>query len=179
MTKSRGIYGKAKGMTCTIKDCELPVVAKSLCNGHYKQVKANKMIAPVTTRLTVRERICKYSEIDENTGCWVWIAQTVRGYPRLNATEYNSQLAHRASYIAFNGEIETGTVVHHKCGNNRCVNPEHLQAVEPINNYAEMYERTSLLARIAELEAELSKHKTLASRETPLTVTGTQTLVEG
>ena len=163
MTKSRGIYGKAKGMTCVIADCELPVVAKSLCNGHYKQVKANKMIGPVTKRLTVRERICKYSELDESTGCWVWKAHMVKKYPRLNATEYNSQLAHRASYEAFKGSIEAGTVIHHKCGNTRCVNPEHLQAVEPINNYAEMYERNSLLAKIAELEAELSRYKTTYS----------------
>lgn len=57
-------------------------------------------------------------------------------------------------------------VVHHTCGRGAdgCVNPDHLQAVTPIENVAEMLERqayideiAALKARVAELEAQLKQ----------------------
>ncbi len=44
--------------------------------------------------------------------------------------------------------------VHHNCSNRRCCNPDHLRQVTTEENLAEMFERTSYLKRIAELEAE-------------------------
>lgn len=41
---------------------------------------------------------------------------------------------------------------HHTCANSTCVSPDHLQAITHRENVAEMLARTSLEARIAELE---------------------------
>ena len=55
------------------------------------------------------------------------------------------------------GPIEPTTVIHHKCGNPRCVRPSHLQAVSQADNIAEMLERQVYLRAIRRLEAEVRK----------------------
>ncbi len=59
-------------------------------------------------------------------GCWVWMANTFRnGYGGFTLNGKHT-LAHRASWVIFNGEIPTGLQVLHKCDNSLCVNPDHL-----------------------------------------------------
>lgn len=63
------------------------------------------------------------------SGCWEWLGARNRdGYGR--STFGNRQhAAHRLSYEAFEGPIETGRQVHHECCNRGCVNPAHLRVV--------------------------------------------------
>lgn len=72
--------------------------------------------------------------IDERTGCWVWQrAVNSSGYGHLYV-DGEHKYAHIHYYEQANGvECDSGrtlfaTQVHHKCGNKRCVNPEHLEA---------------------------------------------------
>ena len=77
----------------------------------------------------MRLKIRSYSITDPCTGCWNWNKGMLTvGYGSAFDGEKNLA-AHKASYEAFYGEIPRGvqhTLVLHKCGNRKCVNPEHL-----------------------------------------------------
>ena len=63
-------------------------------------------------------------EVDQN-GCWLWLGAIKNtGYAR-----FGQHYVHRESYQIFNGPIEPGLVIDHKCEVKHCVNPEHLRVV--------------------------------------------------
>lgn len=59
-------------------------------------------------------------------GCWLWDGcVTGNGYGAIRVE--GAQIgAHRASYLAFKGEIPAGMCVCHRCDVPTCVNPAHL-----------------------------------------------------
>ena len=61
--------------------------------------------------------------------CWEWKAAShPEGYGRkwwMNKTRY----AHRLSFCLFKEDILPKMEIHHTCGNPKCVNPNHLEAV--------------------------------------------------
>ena len=67
-------------------------------------------------------------KISKNSGsdCWQWTAsRTQQGYGMFSY-QGKSIPAHRFSYLHHKGEIPLGNIVHQICGQNSCVNPEHL-----------------------------------------------------
>jgi hypothetical protein len=62
-------------------------------------------------------------------GCMNWTASLRNG--RYGSFEYRGQSvqAHRFSYELSVSPVPTGCVLDHKCGNSRCVRPDHLEAV--------------------------------------------------
>lgn len=80
-------------------------------------------------KASVCERIKRNSTINAQTGCWEWNRHCDRqGYGHCGVDGVIQQ-AHRASYVAFKGEIPEGLTIDHLCRNRRCVNPDHLEAV--------------------------------------------------
>ena len=66
--------------------------------------------------------------------CWEWQGALIgHGYGTLKSCGVKTT-AHRASYIAWRGEIPDGLEIDHLCKNPRCVNPEHLEAVTHLEN---------------------------------------------
>lgn len=77
--------------------------------------------------LGLKERLDRLSVFEPNTGCQIWFGTVTKstGYGELKI-EGKKTTAHRASWIAHNGEIPIGMVVMHKCDIRTCINPDHL-----------------------------------------------------
>ena len=85
-------------------------------------------ITPIERRFW--SRVKKENEME----CWMWLGDCgANGYGRM---QFNGKrlLAHRLSYMLNVGHIDTGLVVHHKCGQKTCVNPLHLSAITSVEN---------------------------------------------
>ena len=79
-------------------------------------------------------KVCKWSN------CWLWQGYICkRMYPRFYIQGRSCALAHRASYALFNGPINRNKVIHHKCNNTKCVNPEHLEQLTQSENMKAMH----------------------------------------
>lgn len=67
------------------------------------------------------------SKINEN-GCWEWQGgKSGDGYGAIKEIGSRKQVStHRKSYEEFNGKIENGLLVCHRCDNILCCNPDHL-----------------------------------------------------
>lgn len=103
----------------------------------------------------IRERC-----IVPDSGCWEWQGfRSTSGYGRVSTGRRKTKTQEQTHRVTF--EYATGIkpgemVIHHKCANRACCNPEHLQLATQIENTAEMHARRSLEAQIDELRKALS-----------------------
>lgn len=92
--------------------------------------------------------------------CWLWQGSCDnKGYPKLNVGSRNKRRSgHRVLAELIQGDpLPSYMPVHHVCANRSCLNPAHLQVVQPHENAAEMLERAYYRRRIAELTEALGK----------------------
>lgn len=99
-------------------------------------------------RLPLKERFLEKISPEPNSGCWLWTARVDKhGYGRIRTNERIGAAAHRVSYEIFVGDIRPGLEIDHRCRVRCCVNPLHLEAVEPIVNWQRGYSPPAINAR--------------------------------
>ena len=153
---SGAVWGTVnRGKICRGPRCDRQAHVKGLCEPHYRQLQSKGELKPLSVRthgMTIDEKIAHYTKGQTEGGCIEWGGPLDNGgYPAL-ANLY----IHRHVYQRESGEqLSGGTPVHHTCSNRLCINPEHLQAVTPQENTAEMLERRYYKSRIAALEAAI------------------------
>lgn len=122
-----------------------PTDLRSDLRAGYEDNDRERFLAALKTRTAVT-----------STGCWEWQGRMNRGYPEVSMGKQYKQV-HRLSLEVSMGAPLGVLAAHHACANSKCVNPKHLQPITHRENVAEMMARTSLEARIAELEAALTE----------------------
>jgi hypothetical protein len=79
------------------------------------------------------------SSIIPLTGCWMWVGSLTGCHGKLNYSQLGFMgrkiATHRASYELFVGRIPEGMEVDHLCRHPWCINPAHLEAVTPMENW--------------------------------------------
>lgn len=85
-----------------------------------------------------------------DTPCWVWQCHTnEKGYGRIGRdtvayAELGERRVHRLAYRAFVGPIPDGQTLDHLCCVKSCCNPEHLEPVDPVENFQRWAEQNGM-----------------------------------
>jgi hypothetical protein len=102
----------------------------------------------LTPESPVIRRILAATEIDWETGCWLWTKTPSKSgkknpasYPGTLQVNTRRTTAHRAMCEAYHGPIPAGYEVDHLCFVTLCVNPAHLEAVTGAENMRRRFER--------------------------------------
>jgi hypothetical protein len=71
--------------------------------------------------------------------CWLWAGNKYpESYGQLLKRVWGERLTHRWSYAHHKGEIPEGKMVRHICDVRLCVNPDHLELGDAIDNVHDM-----------------------------------------
>lgn len=76
----------------------------------------------------------KNSVPEPNTGCILWLGDSVHGGYGRTTIGSKKVLAHRLSYTLHVGNIQKGFTIDHTCKQPCCINPLHLEAVTHLEN---------------------------------------------
>jgi hypothetical protein len=116
---------------CSVAGCIRPLLAKGLCNLHYKRVRRGVGIQGITPERRFFSRIAR----ETPGGCWEWDRPRKDGYGQFAAGNNRVSVpAHRWSYEFLVGPVPDGLDLDHLCRNRRCVNPDHLDPVPNAEN---------------------------------------------
>lgn len=89
-------------------------------------MKFKKITLNEQERDVLKKKLLNRSKLNESNKCLEWVfGMGPRGYGSVFFKKH-SLLTHRASWIAFKGDIPDGYLVCHKCDNPICINIDHL-----------------------------------------------------
>lgn len=117
----------------------------------------------------LREHLLKHSIPEPNTGCWLWLRCVQEfGYGRINTGDIQTY-THRASFLAFRGDIPSGLCVLHSCDVPSCINPDHLRLGTKQENTNDAKRRKRGLgarSRLTEEQVDEMRRRLLAGETT-------------
>lgn len=125
---------------CTIDACDNKLLARGMCNKHYRRMRAHgspdallyrESGAPDTPE-SIWERLTRRSF--RAGECLLW--QGAAGSSGYGVIRVDGRLVgtHRASYKALVGPIPEGMEIHHTCHTRNCIEPLHLEIVTVTQN---------------------------------------------
>jgi hypothetical protein len=98
-------------------------------------VSTETRIEAPTDEQSLSERLRADCVRDPATGCLLWMGyRNVAGYGRVSHGGQKNLSVHRLAYRLWVGELPTELHVDHLCRVRNCVEPTHMQAVEPREN---------------------------------------------
>jgi hypothetical protein len=143
---------------CSVEGCERPLHCKGYCLTHYQYSTVGRELKPLKTKTPkieggwTAEKIL--AQAIEHGDCRLFKPE--RNYRTNLSYQGKSVSPYRIVFEHFYGELEAGAQIHHKCANNKCVNPTHLQRTSHAENTGEMLARRDYEARIAHLESKVA-----------------------
>ena len=113
---------------CSVPECSRKHDSHGLCGMHAARVRRGRPLSQGRpSRLEYFQR-----RILKTESCWLWQGKVNNsGYGSFSV---DSLLAHRFAYESWVGPTPEGLHVDHLCRVKLCVNPDHLEAVTPLEN---------------------------------------------
>lgn len=153
----RGHRKPKEYVPCGFLGCDKTRHTLQWCVGHYNQLWRGGHLRPLGERLnpaTVWDLETIFASCTRSDDCLLFGTEQVSKYPQIRYGD-RAQVVHRVVYTLHSGEDITGVPIHHKCGNSKCVNPDHLEPASATENTLEMLGRKAYEARIRNLEARV------------------------
>lgn len=122
--------------TCSIDGCDgTNIAAKGWCWKHYRRwLRHGDPEHPPQPRTPapIMDRLQRHIQQTE-AGCWEWTGSRTNNYGRIQV-DGALRFSHRVMYELAVGPIPDGFHLDHLCRNPPCCNPQHLEAVTPLEN---------------------------------------------
>lgn len=118
---------------CLVEGCAGFVHARGLCGLHYQRWSYTGTVELIRPNLEARF----WAKVNRTDTCWLWTAAIAmpQGYGLFFTSGKRRAYAHRLAYELLVGPIPEGLELDHLCRVPVCVNPAHLEAVTPRENF--------------------------------------------